>query len=168
MTGVDIASVVLRAVVGITMFAHGYNHIWGGGRLPGTARWLESIGLRPGRLHALVASVTELGAGLLLIVGAMTPAAAAAVIGTMGVAFVTNHRKNGFFIFRPGEGYEYVVMILCVSAGIAALGGGKLSVDYLLGFADDLAGGWSIVLTVTAGCGGAGLILVTSWRPPRS
>jgi hypothetical protein len=30
-----------------TMIAHGWNHAFGGGKLPGTARWFESIGIRP-------------------------------------------------------------------------------------------------------------------------
>jgi hypothetical protein len=42
----------------------------------------------------------------------------------MLVALVANHRKNGFFIFRPGEGYEYVLMICLVACAIAALGAG--------------------------------------------
>ncbi|WP_425547273.1 DoxX family protein [Actinocorallia aurantiaca] len=54
---------VLRASLGITMIAHGWNHAFGGGKLPGTARWFESIGIRPGRLHALLGTLTELGAG---------------------------------------------------------------------------------------------------------
>ena len=33
----------------------------------------------------------------------------------MLVAFITNHMKNGFFIFRPGEGYEYVMMLTLVA-----------------------------------------------------
>src|SRR5580700_5040467 len=73
MDSVDIAALVLRLVVGGTMIAHGWNHAFGGGRLPGTARWFESIGIRPGRVHALFATVTELGAGMLLVLGLLTP-----------------------------------------------------------------------------------------------
>jgi DoxX len=73
MTSVDIASLILRLAVGLTIVAHGWNHAFGGGRIPGTARWFESIGLRPGRLHALMATGTELGAGALLAVGLLTP-----------------------------------------------------------------------------------------------
>jgi uncharacterized membrane protein YphA (DoxX/SURF4 family) len=48
----DIAALLLRATLGGTMIAHGWNHAFGGGRLPGTATWFESIGIRPGPLHA--------------------------------------------------------------------------------------------------------------------
>src|SRR5438128_4829144 len=106
MDSLNLAALILRIALGATMMAHGWNHAFGGGRLPGTARWFESIGIRPGRVHALAATVTELGAAVLLFTGLLTPLAAAAVIGTMAVALVANHLRNGFFIFRPGEGYE--------------------------------------------------------------
>jgi putative oxidoreductase len=163
MVSVDIASLVLRLAVGGTMIAHGWNHAFGGGRLPGTARWFESIGIRPGRVHALFATVTELGAGTLLVLGLLTPLAAAAVVGTMAVALVANHLKNGFFIFRPGEGYEYVLMITLVACALGALGGGAWSADHLLGFRVD---GWAgLAIAAIAGGGGAALLLATSWRP---
>ena len=110
--GVNAGIFVLRVAVGIVMIAHGYNHIWGGGKIEGTAGWFESLGMKPGIIHAWLASVTELAAGGMLILGFLQPLAAAGVIGVMAVAFVTNHRKNGFFIFRPGEGYEYVLTLM--------------------------------------------------------
>ncbi|MGI8335542.1 DoxX family protein [Actinomadura scrupuli] len=159
----DIAAVVLRAAIGGTMIAHGWNHAFGGGRLPGTARWFESIGVRPGRVHAVVATLTELGAGSLLVLGLLNALAAAAVVGTMVVALVTNHLRNGFFIFRPGEGYEYVLMIILVSCALAALGPGRLSLDHAAGLG--MTGWAGLLIAVAAGGGGAALLLVTSWRP---
>ncbi len=163
MDSVNIAALVLRLAVGGTMIAHGWNHAFGGGKLPGTARWFESIGIRPGRLHALFATVTELGAGALLVLGLLTPLAAAAVVGTMLVALVANHAKNGFFIFRPGEGYEYVLMITLVSAALGALGAGGWSLDRAVGY--DVHGWAGLAMTALAGVGGAALLLATSWRP---
>ena len=58
--GVDAGLLVLRVAIGIVMVAHGYNHIWGGGKIKGTAGWFESLGMKPGILHAWLASVTEL------------------------------------------------------------------------------------------------------------
>src|SRR4051794_20614285 len=54
-TGVALGLLALRCMVGFTMFAHGYNHVWGGGKIAGTARWFESLGLKPGILHAWMA-----------------------------------------------------------------------------------------------------------------
>jgi putative oxidoreductase len=163
MNSVNIAALVLRLVVGGTMIAHGWNHAFGGGKLPGTARWFESIGIRPGHVHALAATVTELGAGALLVLGLLTPLAAAAVVGTMVVALVANHARNGFFIFRPGEGYEYVLMITLVSCALGALGAGGWSVDHAAGFG--LHGWAGLAVAALAGVGGAALLLAASWRP---
>jgi putative oxidoreductase len=166
MSGADIASLLLRLIVGWTMFAHGWNHVFRGGRLPGTGRWFESIGIRPGPVHAVLASVTELGCGVLLVLGLLTPLAAAGVVGTMLVALIANHLKNGFFIFRPGEGYEYVLMLVVVGVAIGALGGGDVSLDALLDL-DDWDGVAGALTAAVAGGGGAALVLATSWRPNR-
>src|SRR6059058_6209348 len=101
------------------MFAHGYNHVWRGGKLPGTARWFGSIGFRHSHFQAVMASVTELVVGPMLVVGLLTPLACAGVVGVMLVALIANHLKNGFFIFRPGEGYEYVLFITLAALGLA-------------------------------------------------
>ena len=166
MSGADIAALVLRIAVGGTIMAHGWNHAFGGGKLPGTARWFESIGIRPGRVHALMATVTELGAGALLILGFLTPLAAGGVVGTMLVALVANHLRNGFFIFRPGEGYEYVLMISLVCVALGALGGGRASLDHAIGLH---VPGWAgLLIAAGAGSAGAALVLVTSWRPEKT
>ncbi|HEX7167157.1 MAG TPA: DoxX family protein [Acidimicrobiales bacterium] len=164
MTGISIAAVLLRVTLGVTMLAHGWNHVWGGGKLPGTARWFASIGMRASRFQATVASVTELVAGALLLLGLLTPFACAAVVGTMVVALVANHIRNGFFIFRPGEGYEYVLMITIVAVALAALGGGEVSVDEAIGFGADGWAGVAIALALGGGMGAS--VLAAFWRPP--
>jgi putative oxidoreductase len=160
---VDVAALLLRAVLGITMLAHGWNHAFGGGKIAGTTRWFASIGMRPAWVHAYVATVTEIGSGVLLLLGLLTPLAAAGVFGTMLVALVTAHIKNGFFIFRPGQGYEYVQMICVVAVALAGTGAGWLSLDHAAGYP---ISGWA-AYAVCAGAGGAGaaLTLLTSWRP---
>ncbi|MWA02463.1 DoxX family membrane protein [Actinomadura sp. LD22] len=163
----DIASLVLRVSIGGTLIAHGWNHAFGGGKIAGTAGWFESMGLRPGRLHALMATGTELGAGVLLLLGLLTPVAAAGAVGTMAVAFITAHLRNGFFIFRPGQGYEYVVMIIMVACGIGALGGGAASLDRAIGLDGDLSGWTGLAVTALAGGVGAALLLAAFWRPAR-
>ena len=167
--GEDAASLVLllfRVVVGIVFLAHGYNHIFGGGKIAGTARWFESLGMRPGILHAWTASLTELGAGTMLLAGLLTPLAAAGVIGVMVVAWITNHRKNGFFIFRPGEGYEYVMTLTFCGIALAGLGAGKYSLDHALDIFDP-PGWWGVALA-GAGLAAAVGLLVTFWRPQPS
>lgn len=167
---INLGLLILRVAVGVTMIAHGYNHIWGGGKIAGTARWFESLGMKPGTLHAWLASITELGAGALLIVGFLTPLAAAGVVGTMLVALITNHLKNGFFIFRPGEGYEYVLNLIAAGLALGAIGAGTWSIDRLVNHTRPFSYlfGWKgFAVTLVAGVGGALLLLAVFWRPEK-
>lgn len=164
---VNLALLGLRAALGAVFLAHGLNHVFGGGRIPGTARWFESLGMRPGVLHAWLASLTEIGAGALLVVGLLTPFAGAGVVGVMVVAWITNHLKNGFFIFRPGEGWEYVMVLTVVGLALAVLGPGEWSLDHAADISDPP--GWTgLIIGLVAGGGGAGLLLAGFWRPGRS
>jgi putative oxidoreductase len=163
--GVSAGLLILRVMVGIVMIAHGYNHIFRGGKIAGTGRWFESLGMKPGVLHAWLASLTELGAGVMLILGLLTPLAAAGVVGVMLVALITNHIKNGFFIFRPGEGYEYVLTLCMVGLAIGAIGAGKFSLDDAIDL--DWIGWTGLAIAGIAGGGGALLLLAVFWRPPK-
>lgn len=163
-TAANTSLLIFRLGLGIVFLAHGYNHIFGGGKIAGTARWFESLGMRPGAIHAWTASITELGAGALLVLGFATPLACAGVIGTMLVAWITNHLRNGFFIFRPGEGYEYVMTLLLAAVGLSGVGSGQWSIDYALGWFSPP--GWlGLGLALIAGTGGAAGLLATFWRP---
>ncbi|MDX6234407.1 MAG: putative oxidoreductase [Nocardioidaceae bacterium] len=166
MNELDTASLILRLILGVTLMAHGWNHGFGPGGLKGTAGWFESIGLRPAKVHAAVSSYLELTAGAALVVGFLVPFAAAAGIGIMTVAFVTVHRRNGFFIFREGEGYEYVMTVAFALTALAVLGGGQASLDHALDL--DLDGIAIGLGAAAAGVVGAAGMLVTSWRPART
>ncbi|CAN5653439.1 DoxX family protein [soil metagenome] len=163
---VDLALLVLRCVLGVVMLAHGINHVIGGGRIAGTARWFQSLGMQPCKLHAWLASGVEIGAGALLVLGLLTPVAAAGAVGVMVVAWITNHRSNGFFIFRPGEGYEYVMVLTFVGLVVGMLGAGRWSLDDAFDLSD-LAGTSGLVLTAVLGIGGAAALLALCWRPAR-
>lgn len=162
---INLALLVFRVAVGAVMLAHGLNHIYGGGKIAGTARWFEGLGMRPGIVHAWLASLTEVAGGIALILGLLTPLGGAAVIGVMVVAWITNHRGNGFFIFRPGEGWEYVMTLTFCGLALAVLGPGEWSLDEAIGWRDDLIGTTGLLIAVLAGGGGAGLLLATAWRP---
>jgi putative oxidoreductase len=163
---VNLALLLLRLALGGVFLAHGVNHVFGGGRIAGTARWFESLGMRPGLLHAWLASLTEIGAGALLVVGFLTPLAAAGVVGVMGVAWITNHLRNGFFIFRPGEGWEYVMTLTIAGVAIGVIGPGGWSLDDALDIREDLIGVTGLLITLIAGAGGAAALLAAFWRPP--
>ncbi|HLF40710.1 MAG TPA: DoxX family protein [Acidimicrobiia bacterium] len=161
---VNLSLLVLRLVLAAVFLAHGINHVFRGGRIPGTARWFESLGMRPGVLHAWLASLTEIGCGALLVPGFLTPLAGAGVVGVMVVAWVTNHLRNGFFIFRPGEGWEYVMVLTALGMAVAGLGAGEWSLDHAAGVFDPP--GWAgVAIAVVGGGGGAAALLAACWRP---
>jgi putative oxidoreductase len=165
MNQMNFALAFLRVAVGAMIAMHGYAHVWRGGKIKGTAGWFGSIGMRPPLVQAWMASLTEMGSGLLLIVGFLTPLAAAGVLGVMVVAFVTAHRNNGFFIYNAGQGWEYVAIISAAAIAIGTLGAGEWSFDNA--FSIDLFTGWKgLATTAIAGIGGAALLLATCWRPP--
>ena len=60
-SSVNMALLIARVVVGAVFLAHGINHIYGGGKIEGTGRWFDSLGMRPGILHAWMASLVEVG-----------------------------------------------------------------------------------------------------------
>ncbi len=163
----NFALLILRVMLAVVFIAHGYNHIYGGGKIAGTARWFESLGMRPGILHAWMASLTELAAGVSLLLGLLTPIGCAGVVGVMVVAFVTNHAKNGFFIFRPGEGYEYVVTLTVMAVAAATFGPGQWSVDGHVTAFQHLWGWPGFLIAVIAGGGGAAALLGVYWRPTK-
>src|SRR4051812_32335422 len=122
---------ILRVVVGVTLAAHGYNKFFGGGRIAGTARWFDSMGMKPnGKIHAYLAACTELGAGLMFAAGLLPPLAAAGMVGVMTVAGYTANRKNGFFIVN--HGWEYNLVIATVAVSVATMGPGRYSLDNAL------------------------------------
>lgn len=165
MTEIDGAALLLRLTLAAVMIAHGWNHLFGPGGVDGTARWFASMGLRPPRLHALASGWTELVAGAGLALGLFVPLQCAAVVGVMVVALITAHRTNGFFIFKPGQGWEYVAVLALAAVALATLGGGQVSLDEALGFADELQGGVGAGLAAGLGLAGALGLLGTCWRP---
>ena len=161
MEATDVALLTIRVCVGLTLVAHGLNHAFGGGKIAGTARWFEGLGLRPGIVHAWSSVLAELAAGLGLAFGLLTPLACAAGIGVMTVAGVISHRRNGFFVFK--DGYEYVLMIAVLCAAVAVAGPGAASIDNALGL--QMAGVSGLAVAVGLGLVGAGLLLALAWRP---
>ena len=121
---------VLRIVAGLTFAAHGAQKLFGwfgGYGLEGVGQWMESIGLAPGYLMALMAGSAEFFGGLALILGLLVRPAAAMLAVTMLVAIVTVHLANGFFMSNNGS--EFALALLAISLALVIEGAGKLSLD---------------------------------------
>jgi len=149
----DVGILVLRLTVGIALAAHGSQKVfgWFGGYGPdGTGQFMEALGFRPGRRHALAAGYVEIVGGLLLALGFLTPLAAALIASVMVVAAATVHWKNGFFI--TSGGYEFNLVIGVAALSIAFTGPGALSLDGLAGYANGgIAAGAGAALVATLG-----------------
>jgi putative oxidoreductase len=121
---------ILRIIAGVTFVAHGSQKLFGwfgGYGLEGVGQWMESIGLTPGYLMALMAGSAEFFGGLALILGLLARPAAAVLALTMLVAIASVHLANGFFM--SNNGYEFALALLAMTLAVLSEGAGKLSLD---------------------------------------
>ena len=163
MQQLDLGLLVLRIIFGVFLAYHGYNKVFGAGGLKGTARWFGSIGMKWPRWQARIAAATEVGAGLMLAAGLITPLAAAGMIGIMVVAIVVEHWKVGFFVFKPNQGWEYCASIAVVALVVGMIGPGRWSLDHAAGI--EWTGWTGALIAAAAGIGGAVAQLAISYRP---
>lgn len=129
----DAGLLVLRLVVGLLIAGHGVQKVsfrLGGGGLAGGTEEFRRDGLRGGRPTAVVAGGSQIGSGLFLAAGLLTPLAAMAAMGVMVVA-VTVKWPRGLWV--QDDGYEYPLVLVVVSAALALTGPGRWSVDHALG-----------------------------------
>ena len=166
MQQIDAGLLALRLVFGLFLAYHGYNKVFGGNGLTGTASWFGGIGMRWPKWQARIAATTEIGAGVLFAAGLITPVAASGMIGVMTVAIVAAHWKNGFFIFRKGEGWEYCASIAVVALTVATMGAGRWSLDNALEI--EFHGWWGAAVAAALGIGGALLQLAICYRPVKT
>ncbi|MBM3672317.1 MAG: DoxX family protein [Actinobacteria bacterium] len=164
---VDGALALARAWVGVVMFAHGWRHLKSVRSGPGMVNWFESLGLKPGKLHAWNVTLTELAVGPALIFGLFTPIAYGGTAAIVLVALVTNHKKNGFWSNNPGEGWEYTATLAVLSIALGSLGPGHWSLDDAFGFSfvSDLK--LTALEAFVVGIGGTTAFLTAFWRPPK-
>lgn len=126
----SLSALPLRLIAGLLFTAHGAQKLFawfGGYGLEGTGQWMESIGLTPGYLMALMAGSAEFFGGLLLIVGFLTRPTSFVLAITMVVAVFSVHVDNG--LFMSNNGYEFGLALLAISISLMFSGAGKLSLD---------------------------------------
>jgi putative oxidoreductase len=154
----DIGLFALHAIPGVLFMGHGAQKLFGvlgGHGIQGTGGFMETLGLRPGRLHAALAGSAEFFGGLLLALGLLVPLAAAVLIATMVTASLTAHRGKG--IWAQDGGLELPLVYSTIAFGLAAAGAGDWSLDSAFGF--DLAGPeWALGALGTGLLGGIGAI----------
>jgi putative oxidoreductase len=119
-------------------------------------RRADQIGLRPSRLHAWLAALSELGGGLLIALGLVTAVGGAALIAVMTAAVLTVHLRNGFF--ATNNGYEYNLVLAVAAFALAGIGPGDWSLDNVLDI--HMSGtGWALGVLGAGVLGGLGAVL---------
>jgi putative oxidoreductase len=128
-----LAEPLIRIAAGLLLVPHGAQKLFGwfgGYGIEATGQFFASkLGL-PASL-ALVAGVIEFFGGLMLALGLATRVVAALVVGLMAVAVLQVHLGAGFF--WTSGGFEYPLFWGIVALAFAIRGGGRWSLDALIG-----------------------------------
>ncbi len=160
----DLGLLILRTVVGLTLAAHGAQKLfgWFGGHgLAGTGAFFEKLGFRPGKVQAFLAGSMEMGGGLFLAAGLLTPLAAAAIVAVMLVAVVSVHGAKGFF--AQNGGFEYPLLLGAAATALGFTGAGAFSADAALGLFQNPA--WGVAALVAGLLMGAGPVVARRIAP---
>lgn len=121
---------LLRLVIGFLFIGHGCQKLFGWFGGPGMQGWIESLarnGLEPASFWAYTAAVAELSSGVLLVIGLLTPLAAAALIGDMLVAILDVHASKG--LWSQNGGFEYNLVLIALLFAMGWTGPGAYALD---------------------------------------
>ncbi len=129
------AAFILRLILGLVMFPHGAQKLFGwfgGFGFSGTmGAFTGSMGI-PAVIAFLVIIGESFGA-IGLIAGFLTRFTAASMAVIMLGAISIAHWQHGFFMNwfgnQEGQGYEYHLLVIGISAALIIMGAGKWSVD---------------------------------------
>ena len=134
----DSATAILRFVLGVIFFAHGAQKMlgwFGGYGFSGTMGFFTDVMHIP-VLFAFLAITAEFFGGLGLILGFLTRIAALGIFANMVVAIAMVHYRFGFFMnwtgAQKGEGFEYHLLVLAITAFLMIRGAGAASIDRML------------------------------------
>ena len=125
---VEVSTVMLRVVLGISFFIHGLVKFQGG--IGNTVGWFDSIGL-PGSLAYAVA-IIELVGGFALIIGLGTKIVSALLAVLMLGAIFTAKLSGGFLGEGMGAGYELDIAFMVIAIFLAVNGSKMLAVESIL------------------------------------
>ena len=134
-TSDSVLPLILRVVLGLVIFAHGVQKLFGwfgGYGFEGTMSYFTEVVHLPWLIGFFVILMETIGA-LILVVGLATRLVASGVT-VLGIGItLAVHAKNGFFMnwsgTQNGEGYEFFLLWLAISTTLIISGAGKLSID---------------------------------------
>lgn len=125
----DIALLVARVLLGVVMFAHGYQKMVING-ISRTTEGFESLSIPLAIMSASFVTVVEFAGSALLIVGVATPFVSVCNMIIMAGAAFFVHAKNGIFVANGG--WELVGVIGAGFLLLAAAGPGRFSIDHII------------------------------------
>ena len=121
----------IRFVTGAMLVPHGWRKFVDSGTQRAVVELFHKLGIEPaGLLFWLIGSL-ELFGGVMLAIGLFTRPVALAIAIEMLVISFDVYWPNGFF--AGTRGYEHTLLWGLIALAIAARGGGKQSVDALIG-----------------------------------
>jgi putative oxidoreductase len=121
----DYGIALLRIMVGIVFFAHGYLKLFGFG-IAGTTGFFTQIGAPLPQVSAVLITLLETVGAIALILGVFTPIVAACfIIDMLGAIYLTK-LGNGFL---APKGPELELLLLVACAALILTGPGALSLQ---------------------------------------
>ena len=126
----DVAYALMRIVIGYILLMHGWTKV-GAGAGAIASNIMAKNGLEPSIAFAYAAMFLETIGAICIILGLFTRFFAAALAIEMAIALVFVHAAKGFAAGQGG--FEYVLLLGIVLFVIAIRGGGRYSVDRMIG-----------------------------------
>jgi putative oxidoreductase len=126
------AFLILRVFVGLALAGHGAQKLfgwWGGPGIRVFGQHMARMRLRPVSVWVAGAIGTEIGGGLLLALGLLSPLGSVGVGAAMLMAIVAVHWGKGFF--GQSGGVEIPLLYLIPAAVLGITGAGSYSLDSL-------------------------------------
>jgi len=121
-----VALTLLRISTGIIMAGHGWQKAQD---IPGWIEKVTAMGVPMPKVMAYLSLAGELGGGLGLIVGLLTPLAAFGVVCVMATAVFKVHFNNG--LWAKDNGFEYPLTLMLIGIYFIFRGAGPISLDAL-------------------------------------
>ena len=159
----DLGLLVIRLVSGGLLAGHGAQKwfgVFGGHGFHGTAGWLETLGLRPGKPWAGLVVCCEFGGGLLTALGFGGPLGSILTAPAMAMAWIKAHAGKPIWVTAGGA--ELPALNIATATTLALTGLGRYSLDRLLGIR---VPAWFVVLTALGALGILALGAVSQPEP---
>ncbi len=133
---VNVATLIMRAALGVGFVAHGGQKLFGwfgGGGITGTTAFFRTVGLPSPHVCAYVAGIAEFAGGIAIGLGFLTIVAALGLLAEMVIAIITVSFSAGFFVTAQKTGWELNLYLIGLLGALLVMGPGAWSVDAALG-----------------------------------